>query len=218
MNNIYEEEAKKRIKNNMKDALKNTKEYQKKLEKYAEKFELEIEFLQQIVLEDIFLINQILKSPTKQNYQENTAKKYILQNYPEFKDFKILPKNSTKSLYIANGLIIDKNNLSTNNHTKSIDFQWKYLKFNIYATHKYTKESGGAQDNQYKDIISFLEHAKQHTKGENLFVAICDGEYYLKNNRLNDLKTKVLNTNCVVCTIETLKKELDDLINKKKRV
>ena len=208
MNNIYEEEAKKRIKNNMKDVLKNIKEYQKNLEKYAEKFELEIEFL----------LNQILKSPTKQNYQENTAKKYILQNYPEFKDFKILPKNSTKSLYIANGLIIDKNNLSTNNHTKSIDFQWKYLKFNIYATHKYTKESGGAQDNQYKDIISFLEHAKQHTKGENLFVAICDGEYYLKNNRLNDLKTKVLNTNCVVCTIETLKKELDDLINKKKRV
>ena len=205
MNNIYEEEDKKRIKNNMKDVLKNIKEYQKNLEKYAEKFELEIEFLQQIVLEDIFLINQILKSPTK-------------QNYPEFKDFKILPKNSTKSLYIANGLIIDKNNLSTNNHTKSIDFQWKYLKFNIYATHKYTKESGGAQDNQYKDIISFLEHAKQHTKGENLFVAICDGEYYLKNNRLNDLKTKVLNTNCVVCTIETLKKELDDLINKKKRV
>ena len=61
MNNIYEEEAKKRIKNNMKDVLKNTKEYQKNLEKYAEKFELEIEFLQQIVLEDIFLINQILK-------------------------------------------------------------------------------------------------------------------------------------------------------------
>ena len=32
MNNIYEEEAKKRIKNNMKDVLKNTKEYQKNLE------------------------------------------------------------------------------------------------------------------------------------------------------------------------------------------
>ena len=115
MNNIYEEEAKKRIKNNMKDVLKNIKEYQKNLEKYAEKFELEIEFLQQIVLEDIFLINQILKSPTKQNYQENTAKKYILQNYPEFKDFKILPKNSTKSLYIANGLIIDKKNSAKEN-------------------------------------------------------------------------------------------------------
>ena len=34
MNNIYEEEAKKRIKNNMKDVLKNIKEYQKNLEKY----------------------------------------------------------------------------------------------------------------------------------------------------------------------------------------
>ena len=216
MKNIYEEEGRKiRIENN-KDVIKNPNNYQEKLLKYAERHNLEYNFLQQELLENIFLIKGIAKDPQKQNYQENVAKNYIVTNYPEFTNFEILPKkskNQLESMYLANGQLVKESELSTTNHTKSIDFRWQYKEYFIYATHKYIKESGGGQDNQFEDVKKFLEHARQNTKNKYLFVAICDGEYFEERNRLVELKKYVINTRCVVSTVYSLKQDLDNLIN-----
>lgn len=215
MQNIYEKQSFKMRIENVKDVIKNPEAYQKKLLKYSQRHNLEYNFLQQELLDNIYLMNEIAKDPSKQNFQEIIAKDYILENYKEFQNFEILPKkskNGIESIYLTNGQIVKESDLSTKNHTKSIDFKWEYKGFTIYATHKYTKDSGGGQDNQYKDVVSFLEHAKQNINNKILFVAICDGKYY-EGKRSEELKRMVMNTKCVVSTISNLKCDLDSLIN-----
>lgn len=60
-----------------------------------------------------------------------------------------------------------------NNTTKSADF----LINNTYITQKYTRDFGGAQDNQYDDVFNFLKAgSKKYKVG-----AILDGQYWNKN-------------------------------------
>lgn len=61
---------------------------------------------------------------------------------------------------------------------KTIDFMWKTKNFQIYASHKYTKEGGGGQDNQYKDLQEFIKEANQSNLNNTLFLSIADGGYY----------------------------------------
>ena len=51
------------------------------------------------------------------------------------------------------------------------------LKF--YATHKYTNEPGGSQDNQYKDVQQFHEESRSCLNSDVYFLSITDGAYYL---------------------------------------
>lgn len=217
---IYEKEEVLMREINKKNLLKNIKKrkYQEKIKKYAEKFNYEVNYLEQILLEDDFLINSISKDPTKQNFQEKIAKEFLEKNIEGIKNFEILPKNGEKSKYLANGVLLTKEELTTDNHTKSIDFYWEYKDYKFYATHKYTKESGGAQDNQYDDVKKFLSHAKQYTKKGVFFIAICNGNYYKKIikasgiSKLEYLRNSVKDTNCIVCDVYTLKNEIEKII------
>ncbi len=74
---------------------------------------------------------------------------------------------------------------------KSIDFEWEVGAFKFFASHKYTKDGGGAQDNQYEDIQNFLRHTRDCNLKNTIFLAICDGEYYLtKDSKTGDI-TKI---------------------------
>ncbi|MEI2462228.1 hypothetical protein RRG54_02515 [Mycoplasmopsis felis] len=207
---IYQEKENEIRLKNKKDILLNLSEYEEKIKKYAKRFNYDFDYLVQMINENEFLLNSIIKEPSKQNFHELVVKDYVLEYIPEFINFIKLPTDSNESLYLSSGNIIKKKDLTTNNHTKSIDFYWemnvkgKNVKF--YASHKYTKESGGAQDNQFKDLQNFLEHAKQYTKKDSIFVGICDGDYYHKNNqkKLIALKIGVINTNCIVTSLKSL--------------
>ena len=50
--------------------------------------------------------------------------------------------------------------------------------FVCYASHKYTKESGGAQDHQFRDQKRFLENFREHNNPRAACFAICDGAFY----------------------------------------
>ena len=93
---------------------------------------------------------------------------------------------------MTNGKIFTGNQLGKQaKDIKSIDFEWNTKEFKIYASHKYTEMNGGAQDNQYKDIQDFLHHARDCNQKNVLFLAICDGDYYLqKDSKTND-NTKI---------------------------
>ena len=43
--------------------------------------------------------------------------------------------------------------------SKSIDFSWNTKDYTIYASHKYTKDEGGHQTNQYEDLQNFITAA-----------------------------------------------------------
>ena len=128
-------------------------------------------------------------------------------------EFKKLPTNST---VIVNGAIMTKKQLRDHGgatEAKTIDFYWKYNGAEFYAAHKYTKEEGGSQGNQYKDLQTFIKQAGPTTKENTYFVAIADGEFYLQNDgqagipRIERLKNLASNNvfACTICELEKLR-------------
>ncbi len=83
------------------------------------------------------------------------------------------------------------------NASKTIDFEWNTGTIKCYASHKYTKNSGGAQDNQYKDIRNFMKNIRDNNTPNILFFAICDGNYYQNLSRSNMSKMQILNRDFV---------------------
>ena len=59
-----------------------------------------------------------------------------------------------------------------------MNFYWECGEKKFYAFHKYTREGGGAQDNQYSDIKKFIENANASADTNTFFIAIADGEYF----------------------------------------
>ena len=131
------------------------------------------------------------KNPSKQNFYEKMAAERI-KKIKFIGDFKNLPN---QYLYVLRGAIIKKNYLKVYPQAKTIDFSFKYKKYQIYVSHKYTKESGGAQDNQYKDLQDFIKKCRDCKTSNHFFLAIADGDYYNKENgragvtRLKNLKS-----------------------------
>ena len=97
---------------------------------------------------------------------------------------------------------------------KTIDFQWQTGKYTVYATHKYTKESGGAQDNQYSDLHLFIKEANESHSSDDAFVAIADGPYYNLPNtirgatKIESLRQASNKRNVFACTMDDLSKLL----------
>lgn len=61
---------------------------------------------------------------------------------------------------------------------KSLDFVVNYQNTLIYVVNKYTNEEGGAQDNQYKDVIVQLRYLGPNTIDQVWFYL--DGKCYTK--------------------------------------
>lgn len=127
---------------------------------------------------DAMFAAHFTKDPKKQVMHENIAADY-LRNLPLVgDDFEMLPNGGDGALCInANGEFRHGKGKSAQD-TKTLDFCWTTGNVKCWASHKYTKESGGAQDHQFKDQKRFLENFRKH-KGERVaFFAICDGAYY----------------------------------------
>lgn len=157
-----------------------------KINNWAEKYCLEPEFVRQKVCEDDIFALCFVKDPGRQSFHEKAASRFIEQS-PLVCDFVGLPKAGKKAKYIHHGLVVsgkDKNSLAKT--SKSIDFEWKYVAesgdaITFYATHKYTKNEGGGQDNQYNDVVEFMEASSSCSDNNVFFFAICDGPYYNKS-------------------------------------
>ena len=71
--------------------------------------------------------------------------------------------------------------------SKSLDFRWQTGSYTIYASHKYTKEGGGNQDSQFKEVRRLLELFQKGSSRDNtMLLVIVDGPYYT-NSKMNDL-------------------------------
>jgi len=72
--------------------------------------------------------------------------------------------------------------------SKSLDFQWETGNFTVYAAHKYTKEGGGNQDSQFKEMRDLLEKfQKASVNSCTALLVIVDGPYY-SEKRMSDLR------------------------------
>lgn len=195
----YEEEIKKARSDNVLLLRENLMDenYLFKMRSYAERFNLPFEYVKLKVINDpIFALN-FIKDPAKQSFHEKTAASY-LSTHEKVLNFKNLSSGGKDALTVLTGIVQPYSTLKgqTSKKLKTVDFTFDLESDGLYhcfASHKYTKGLGGAQDNQYHDLVSFMENARQNTVLNHLFFAIADGEYYQYKNDKGQTKIDLMN-------------------------
>lgn len=183
---IIEKKLLKARKENVQHCQENPNEYLKKIQLYSERFDgmwTESELLKQ-VQENEVVASFFAKDPAKQNITEQIVADIIKSN-EEVENFSVLSKSGKNSLRLD-----DKGNLIKGNsgmkNTKSVDYSFQYRGSQVLATQKFTRGTGGSQDNQCRDVIDFLKHGSLR-EGKEQFMAILDGDYY-SEEKMNELK------------------------------
>lgn len=159
------------------------------------------------------------KDPKKQNIFEKMACEFIKEMGVD--EFENLPNNE---LIVNNGAVIERKTFKSKGGTaqaKTIDFKWKYRGATFYASHKYTKEGGGAQDNQYKDLQAFIKDANPTTLANTYFIVIADGPYYntrdaeMGKSRIDTLKSRAHAPAVHACTMGELEALMKKIVGNK---
>jgi len=159
---LVEEKEKELIKNNLEDLRNNISDsdYQYKIDKYCEKFNFKKEEVIEQIKENDIVASFFMKDPLRQNFIEKMVAELLNTN--------TLPQAGKNSIrFNSKG---ELGHLKTPNTSKAADF---YIN-NTYITQKYTRGFGGAQDNQYNDVVDFLLKGSQQYK----VGAILDGSYW----------------------------------------
>jgi hypothetical protein len=166
--------------------------------------------------DDLFILN-FIKEPSKQTFHQTLAMDFM-QKIPNVFDFKLLPAGGKDALYVVKGMVVSGSQIASSTvNVKSIDFYWKYInpigeKIECYASHKYTYQGGGSQDQQFKELMTFQENARHH-QGNKYFYAICDGRYYqlpYENSlsKIDYLNKNVSGTRCFALNINDIEKHM----------
>jgi hypothetical protein len=151
----------------------------------------------------------LAKDPNKQNIHEKIAGDYII-TIEGISEFKILPKSGKNAKILTNdGRVTFGNGVKSN---KSIDFEFIYCGIHFYCSHKYTKDSGGAQDNSYNDLCNFLTSTRRVVDKKVYFLAIADGNYYA--NKLEIMNIEFVGSRCRAVSTENLKEFLESTFPK----
>lgn len=197
----YEYEYVKKLEENilfMRENLYSDPSYAVKIVNWSNKYRLHPEYVKKKILtDDLFALN-FIKEPGRQNFHENLASDFI-KSFDIVKNYKQLAKGGKNAKVIFSGMILNyKDALQSIQKPKTIDFEWTLssqsgVEYKCFATHKYTKEAGGSQDNQYADIKNFMENALPNKSHHIIFYAICDGDYYQNLNRNGKNKIEELN-------------------------
>lgn len=144
------------------------------------------------------LITFLMKDPKRQNVYESILKNYLSKNNINIKK---IPHNGKNAYYPINGRIIKGSEIKDKpKEIKSLDFQIQTSKDElIYIVHKYTNENGGAQDNQYNDVIIQLKNLSDDVIKK---VWFCLDGYYYNTKRLDELRK--INPKIVIVNIDNI--------------
>lgn len=217
---IYTEEEKEKRLHNVEEVpdllKKGDKGLLNKINRAVKRFNLTKEYIvQEIRKRHKITLIYFAKDPRRQKFHENKAIEYI-------RKIEGVTGISTPKpdLYPHKGKLIPrpKGIPASSFKTKSIDFEIDYMVIKIYASHKYTEESGGAQDNQRDDVGVFIEEAKKVRLPGVFFIAIVDGDYYkIKNTQTGKTRLEELKMNendrvkvCDIYSLESVMRNLND--------
>lgn len=197
------EKIKKQIKENGID-----KHLENKIQMFVERTGLNkqqsLNIKDKILALDEFAISVFMKDPKKQNVYEKILLKHLTDSGINAKK---LPPSGKNALYCKNGRIKNIQKKDRPKELKSLDFEIKINNKVIYLVHKYTNEDGGAQDNQYNDVIHQLNNLDSNTT-PNVWLCL-DGPYYNKE-RIEYLKSinpniKIVNRNNIIQELNLIK-------------
>ncbi|MDA7958173.1 MAG: hypothetical protein MPI95_03665 [Nitrosopumilus sp.] len=156
-----------------------------KIVRFCQKRGIQFEDIMEAMEREPMMRWYFVKDPKKQNIYERVAAEY-LRAMELVINFRHL---TSRELLLAGGMTMGTNEArqrGADPRAKSIDFRWTTGTHTVFASHKYTEESGGAQDNQYRDLLDFMEEARRSTAPDVVFIAIADGPFYdTQDERLN---------------------------------
>lgn len=215
----YELEVSKRLRENVEDVRDSimTKSMQLKITNYAARYNMSKRYVEQLIIDDINFAQNFAIDPGRQSIHEQIAANH-LKNSSMFSmnsgknQFKKLPSAGKNAKYVTIGGVSSKNI----DDTKSIDFEMKVGEYIVYATCKYTKGEGGAQDNQYADVKQYVRiaaetYSRDTKKPNEKFIAIVDGGYYDRHGRKEELERIGYNLVTILSINEVLD-YLEDLV------
>ena len=128
------------------------------------------------------------KDTKKQNVAEKALYVFLTERLPSWQ-VEALPNKGLGSLQLVGGLVLPSTDRIIAN-AKTIDLRLvSPLGHIVYATHKRTSGSGGAQKNQCSDAEAFLKEAERNAEPNTSFYALLDGDYYTETimARVNSL-------------------------------
>lgn len=172
-----------------KDLENNIRNLREKIHNYATKFHVHPDDIRRKIETDILFANCFAKDPTKQTSHEQIAAHYI-SRLPFVNNFRKLPVNGKEAFYVAEGGEIMAGT-ARQGHIKTLDFTWQTNDFTCFATHKYTKNSGGAQDNQFADVLGTMHRwSKGNAQPNTVLFAILDGKYFT-SEKMREVKQEM---------------------------
>jgi hypothetical protein len=143
------------------------------------------------------------KTTTRQNIGENTQIEWIRQTVP---DIVKLPAD-VNGLYLSGGKMCTVMSKEPRPEDATKTFDTHSPSTNTYGVLKLTKQAGGAQDNQYNDVKTFVRHMVSYYTANptaiETFKFYLDGAYYSTSKRAElksmvppALKDRIVITSC----------------------
>ena len=169
---------------------------------------------------ETFAVLMFIKNDKKQNSAEECQTNFIKDKYSKLlKEIKLLPKSGKGTLFINGGKIT-----GSGNSTKSIDLEMTYefggktLKF--YGTMKHIDGYGGAQDNQFTDLLLTNQEFVKLSDPNIITLTLVSGTYF-KPVKMKELTKYNTPTNYTIhiddlgnivkkCILEWLQREFPD--------
>lgn len=201
------------------------KNQEKRDEKYAEEHGVSLSYVRYKKRTDTDFLLLFAKNPTRETIHQTYAIDEIKKSLPYFSSFRALPAGGKNALYVISGEISGQEaRKKTKRAVKSIDAEGVITAggkdIRIYFSLKYTKDEGGAQDNQYGDLITFLKEGAKSKEKDVFFIAIADGEYYRKREtkyaEKEESRLEYLNTafgpRCRAASLENLEAVIIEII------
>ena len=147
---------------------------------FADRFDYKLNSVIEKISVDRMFAAWFAKTPSKTGLHESIAGAWI-KDLPNVSSFCHLPKGGINSVKIdSDGNL--RGGTEPGVPGKSLDFSWVSSRQKYYAMHKYTKESGGSQDNQFLEMRDLLVRFQPSVVAEFTLVVIVDGEYYQRND------------------------------------
>ena len=187
-----------------------------KIRSYCDEGGYDIQMVRERIKNDEMFRWFFVKDPIRQNFYENL----FLEWFTEIEGVRRPIQLGGNELRLFEGEILNQNDVRTRNVNppcKSIDFSFEHNGNMFYVYHKYAKEAGGHQDNQYQDLQCFIEEANKVNIPHTFFLAIADGNFWSTRNgranmtkmqRLQELSNKTtvfaLSSNELITMLETI--------------
>ena len=155
----------------------------------------------------------LAREARRQNVHEKAAADYV-EKLAFVAEFHKLPSSGQNACYVnRDGQVVTGAQLAgAQRPSKSIDFRWRTGGVTCYAAQKYTRESGGNQDNQFNEIQALLRNFLQRINNDVALFVLVDGPYY-NVARLAQLQAlvRMQNPRSYVASVNALQPILTDI-------